>query len=277
MKKWGLLCTSILLLGLLFVYKNDEFKITKGIDGSKGETYEVILTTDDIYEGNLLLVNHDYHIQTNHKPTDIVNLFEENSNPVFRLKNSDIHFSREIILKFTEMVQAAREDGIENFIINSGYRNFAEQDELYREMGAAFAMPPGSSEHNLGLALDVGSTEMKMNIAPEGKWIEEHAWNYGFVLRYPEDKTEITGIQYEPWHIRYVGLPHSAIMQEKNFVLEEYLAYLKEQKTLTFRLNGKEYLISYYPLSEATTIEVPDNRDYEFSGNNIDGVIVTVF
>lgn len=86
-------------------------------------------------------------------------------------------------------------------------------------MGADYALPAGHSEHNLGLALDVGSTQMKMDKAPEGEWIEENSWKYGFILRYPLDKTDVTGIQYEPWHIRYVGLPHSAIIREMNLDL----------------------------------------------------------
>ncbi len=114
---------------------------------------------------------------------------------------------------------------------------------LYQEMGAEYALPAGYSEHNSGLSLDVGSSLTKMERAPEGKWIEENAWKYGFILRYPEDKTELTGIQYEPWHIRYVGLPHSAIMKEKNFVLEEYMDYLKEEKTISVSVNGEKYEI----------------------------------
>ncbi|MHA4899902.1 M15 family metallopeptidase, partial [Enterococcus faecium] len=77
-----------------------------------------------------------------------------------------------------------------------------------------------------------GSSLTKMERAPEGKWIAETAWNYGLILRYPEDKTALTGIQYEPWHIRYVGFPHSAIMKEKNFVLAESMDYLKEEKNI---------------------------------------------
>ncbi|HBM8856440.1 TPA: M15 family metallopeptidase, partial [Enterococcus faecium] len=154
---------------------------------------------------------------------------------------------------------------------------FDEQSVLYQEMGAEYALPAGYSEHNSGLSLDVGSSLTKMERAPEGKWIEENAWKYGFILRYPEDKTELTGIQYEPWHIRYVGLPHSAIMKEKNFVLEEYMDYLKEEKTISVSVNGEKYEIFYYPVTKNTTIHVPTNLRYEISGNNIDGVIVTVF
>lgn len=146
-------------------------------------------------------------------------------------------------------------------------------------MGADYALPAGHSEHNLGLALDVGSTQMKMDKAPEGEWIEENSWKYGFILRYPLDKTDVTGIQYEPWHIRYVGLPHSAIIREMNLDLEEYLDYSKGEKSISVSVDGKKYTISYYPISQNETIEVevPANEQYEISGDNIDGVIVTTF
>jgi zinc D-Ala-D-Ala carboxypeptidase len=72
-------------------------------------------------------------------------------------------------------------------------------------------------------------------------------------------------------------LPHSAIMKEKNFALEEYLDYLKEEKQFSASINGEKYKITYYPISGSRTINVPDNSYYEISGNNIDGVIVTVY
>ncbi len=157
------------------------------------------------------------------------------------------------------------------------FKEYKKQTKLYKEMGSNRTLPAGYSEHNLGLSLDVGSTQGKMAVAPEGEWIAENAWKYGFTLRYPEDKTDITGIMNEPWHIRYVSLPHSAIMKEKNFVLEEYLDYLKEQKHISATVNGQKYEVFYYPVNENTTITVPANLRYEVSGNNTDGVIVTVF
>jgi D-alanyl-D-alanine carboxypeptidase len=188
-----------------------------------------------------------------------------------------MYLSEDIARRFLEMITAAEKEGVRNFTINSGFRDFDEQTVLYQEMGSAYALPAGYSEHNLGLALDVGSTRMKMVDAPEGKWIEENAWKYGFILRYPKDKTAITGIQYEPWHIRYVGLPHSVIMKERNFALEEYLEFLKEQKSITTTIHGEKYVISYYPVTIDTTIQMPSNLHWEISGNNMDGVIVTVF
>ncbi|WP_249685837.1 D-alanyl-D-alanine carboxypeptidase family protein, partial [Bacillus velezensis] len=78
------------------------------------------------------------------------------------------------------------------------------------EMGSDFRSSAGYSEHRLGLTLDVGSTQKKMEKALEGKWIEENVWKHGLVLRYPKNKSHIIGIQDEPWHIRYVVVPHSA-------------------------------------------------------------------
>lgn len=91
-----------------------------------------------------------------------------------------------------------------------------------------------------------------------------------------KNKTNITGIQYEPWHIRYVGLPHSAIMHKKKLTLEEYLDFLKENKEISINAEGKDYMVSYYEISKSRTIDVPVNKYYDISGNNVDGVIVTV-
>lgn len=73
-----------------------------------------------------------------------------------------------------------------------------------------------------------------------------------------------------------MSLPHSAIMKEKNFVLEEYLEYLREKKRVSVEVEGEKYTVAYYPISENLTIHIPKNREYEISGNNVDGVIMTI-
>ncbi|MBT2714701.1 VanY-A/VanY-F/VanY-M family D-Ala-D-Ala carboxypeptidase [Bacillus sp. ISL-57] len=239
---------------------------------------KIEITEEQIHQGNLLLVNSEYAVEQAGIQSVIINLFTNKESTIgYQLLNNEIKLSEEIAEKFSEMIAAAEEDGVSNFLISSGYRDFNEQSRLYKEMGADYALPAGHSEHNLGLALDVGATQMKMKEAPEGEWIEENAWKNGFILRYPANKTDITGIQYEPWHIRYVGLPHSAIMQEMNLALEEYLDYLKDEKSISISVEGKKYTISYYPISQKGTIEVevPANEQYEISGDNMDGVIVT--
>ncbi|WP_242320128.1 M15 family metallopeptidase [Bacillus cereus group sp. BfR-BA-01349] len=235
------------------------------------------ITKEQIYKGDLLLVNRDYPVKKDSIRSDIINV-NHNSELVrgYVIFDRNLRLSKYVVKKFLNVVDAAGKDGVQHFLMSSGYRDFKEQSKLYKEMGSDYALPAGYSEHNLGLSLDVGSTQKKMEKAPEGKWIEENVWKHGFVLRYPKNKSNITGIQYEPWHIRYVGLPHSAIMQKKNFTLEEYLEFLKKEKEISTEVEGKKYTVSYYKVSENTKVNVPANKQYEISGNNMDGVIVTV-
>ncbi|MBG9718285.1 M15 family metallopeptidase [Bacillus sp. CCB-MMP212] len=235
------------------------------------------ITKEQIYKGDLLLVNRDYPVKKDSIRSDIINV-NHNSELVrgYVIFDRNLRLSKDVVKKFLNVVDAAGKESVNHFLISSGYRDFQEQKQLYEKMGSDYALPAGYSEHNLGLSLDIGSTQKKMEKAPEGKWIEENVWKHGFVLRYPKNKSNITGIQYEPWHIRYVGLPHSAIMQKKNFTLEEYLEFLKAEKEVSTEVEGKKYTVSYYKVSENTKVNVPANKQYEISGNNMDGVIVTI-
>ncbi|API92817.1 D-Ala-D-Ala carboxypeptidase VanY [Virgibacillus pantothenticus] len=235
------------------------------------------IDVEDIHRGELLLVNEEHGIEKSAK-TDIVNLFE-NKHLIgdYGLIDNKIKLSKEITTYFNEMIEAAKKDGVNNFLISSGYREFQEQTKLYQEMGKDYALPAGFSEHQLGLALDVGSSAGSMAEAEEGVWIAENAWQFGFILRYPEEKKAITGIEYEPWHIRYVSKPHSAIMYDKDFVLEEYLDFLREKKQISTTVDGKNYHIRYYPVSKSMTVNIPKNHNYTISGDNVGGVIVTVY
>lgn len=236
------------------------------------------VTDEQVTRGNLVLVNKDHPLDQGAVPKDIITLFENKDlMHGYVVLDNTIRLSRSVAEKFGDMVEAAGEDGVNRFMISSGYRDEGEQEQLYREKGSDYALPPGYSEHNLGLSMDIGSTQQSIDRSPEGNWLKEHAWAHGFILRYPEDKTEITGIQYEPWHFRYVGQPHSMIMKELNLTLEEYLDYLKEQSSYRTTVDGKEYEIKYVPVtSKDMEIEIPAGSEYEISGNNIDGIIVTV-
>jgi zinc D-Ala-D-Ala carboxypeptidase len=283
MKKWKIIIIFVIAIGAVFVFDTDLFSQKKVVPSDKqvlqksAET-TVEITKDMIFQGDLLLVNKEYPIQEDSIKSDILNVYENKDafKGSFGLLHEDIRLSETILQHFSKMVQAAEGDGVNHFIISSGYRDFDEQASMYAEMGEALALPAGYSEHNVGLSLDVGSSETKMESAPEGRWLQDHAWKYGFIIRYPEDKTTVTGIQYEPWHIRYVGLPHSIIMQEKNLVLEEYIELLKSEGNLTIHYNRIAYSVTYYPISQTKTIYIPEHSRYEISGNNIDGVIVTV-
>ncbi|TDF94751.1 M15 family metallopeptidase [Paenibacillus piri] len=278
MKKWLCLFVLLLLLGCESVQPKPEVSIDvqKKAEAAKNNT-KINVAKDQIYKGNLVLVNKEYPVHPGSVEPDIVRLAQHKELVTgFGLLDNTIQLPRSVVQSFITMIQAAGKDGVNHFMISSGYRDDAEQRKLYKEMGADYALPAGHSEHNLGLSLDIGSTLKEMNQAPEGAWLKKNAWKYGFILRYPKDKTAITGIQYEPWHFRYVGLPHSGIMEDNDFTLEEYLDYLKEQKSILVKVDGKQYEILYEPVSRSATIQVPANRRYKISGNNIDGVIVTV-
>ena len=106
--------------------------------------------------------------------------------------------------------------------------------EAYEETTLNVALP-GTSEHALGLALDLISNEYteldeRQEETPEAKWLAQNCHKYGFILRYPPEKTNITGIIYEPWHYRYVGEEHAAKIMEKGITLEEYLLEFEQSE-----------------------------------------------
>ncbi len=147
------------------------------------------------------------------------------------------------------MLQACREAGLRPKIC-SAYRTEAKQTYLYnnkvarlrsagysrdaaQEEAARWVARPGTSEHQLGLALDIVSQSYqaltkKQEKTAEQKWLMEHCWEYGFILRYPSDKSEITGIGYEPWHYRYVGRDVALDVRESGLCFEEYLLLREE-------------------------------------------------
>ena len=122
------------------------------------------------------------------------------------------------------LINRARLEGLSLYGI-SGYRSYQRQQELYT--GSPYVAAPGTSEHQSGLALDLSCPEIHMELEEgfaqtrEGIWLSQHAPLYGFILRYPQGKQAITSIAHEPWHFRYVGLPHAMWMEERRLCLEE--------------------------------------------------------
>ena len=121
----------------------------------------------------------------------------------------------------SEMISAGESEGLD-FVVQTAFRTYAKQKEFFDagKTGAA----PGTSEHNSGLAIDFGSARGNFEGSAEEAWLLEHAHEYGFILRYPADKVEITGFAYEPWHFRYVGKEQAKLIFESGLCLEEYLA-----------------------------------------------------
>lgn len=114
---------------------------------------------------------------------------------------------------------------------SSDYRTYAFQVECYNSMVEGYSKEyadsvsarPGHSEHQTGYTIDCNTIDNTFADTPEGKWLAQHCWEYGFIIRYPEDKVDLTGYAYESWHIRYVGVEHAKEIWEQGICLEEYL------------------------------------------------------
>ncbi len=241
-----------------------------------------------IHIGNLVLVNKKNPIN---KPESLTirNLETVNSN------YQKILLDKTAAIMLRKLIQAC--DGENEIVPVSGFRPLSEQIAIYNdslnENGEDFTNKyvalPNHSEHQTGLAIDVAKNESDIDfICPSFPYegicqdFREKAAQYGFIQRYPKGKEAITGISHEPWHFRYVGNPHSQIISDNNFTLEEYIEYLKqfpyEGMHLQVKNQGWTAEVFYVnALDEAKTVYLTENLLYDVSGNNIDGFIVTVW
>lgn len=182
-----------------------------------------------------LLVNKHYLLDKDYIPDDLVNVSQNYAwGEVGSQKVREVAYNA-----FLDMWNAANEEGY-YLMINSSYRSYEDQEIVYNNYknssGERFtdsiAARPGSSEHQTGLALDIFSkTNTNKNTfsqTDEAKWLKENAHNFGFILRYPEDKVDITGYSFESWHYRYVGKDIATYIYENDITYEEYYAYFLE-------------------------------------------------
>lgn len=157
-------------------------------------------------------------------------------------------FDARAIQYLKQMINDMKKDGVKDIWVQSAYRSVERQKELYdnsvnkylkqgksqeeaERLTDEYINKPGSSDHNLGLAVDFNFVNNEFEETKAFKWLKEHAEDYGFILRYPSDKEDITKIAYESWHWRYVGADHAKKMNELNMCLEEYIAYLQNEGT----------------------------------------------
>lgn len=243
----------------------------------------------DIHSGDLILVNSTAPF-----------IFPENQElvTVMEKKSTGSYYVRDYSVLLTPVTMDAmdrllvafyEQSGTRVLNVVAGHRTAEFQQHLFDqsvernglEHAQRYVAQPGESEHHTGLALDLSlyfsdGTSADFIGTGEYQYIDDHAADYGFVLRYPADKEHITGIGYESWHYRYVGYPHAKIIAEKNFCLEEYLEDLRQYSVsapLSVSYDGQDYQI-YYCTEDA--LFVPAEGTYTVSGNNMDGFIVTV-
>lgn len=186
--------------------------------------------TDVNVDVSKIIVNGKYSLPANYKPQ----LAEA-------VKGSGVYLDYRVAPYYQQMYDAALKDGITLTPI-SGYRSYDRQKNNFEnrikehmnsgmdkveatKKAATVIMVPGSSEHNAGLAMDICSLAESFENYKEFQWLDEHAHEYGFILRYPKDERskEITGVVYEPWHYRYVGVDTAKEIKSKGITLEEYV------------------------------------------------------
>jgi len=212
------------------IVQNTGSRTSNNTDEASSPAWDNNADTSDI----LVIVNKEHLLARDYKPDDLVkvdvsfttNVTEEEKT----MRKAAAH-------ALEELFAGAKESGIELCAV-SGYRSFKCQKGIYnsklktrgKEYTEAYVAVPGQSEHQTGLAMDVGSfiplnksNNYDFGQTKEGKWLKENAHNYGFILRYPQDKEKITGYSYEPWHIRYVGLKAAREIKASSLTLEEYL------------------------------------------------------
>jgi D-alanyl-D-alanine dipeptidase/carboxypeptidase len=245
---------------------------------------EVILRKEDVNRGNLILINKKYPIRI--KEDEIIrDLAIVNEKYMGHLLNKDVVKLLNRILN--------KLDSKEQIVPVSGFRPRKEQIDLYdtsvKENGLEFTRKfvarPDESEHQSGLAIDLGENKPDIDfICPDFPYygifnkFREEANKNGFIERYKKGKEEITGISQEPWHFRFVGFPHSVIIEENGYALEEYHEFIRKFDSIDNSYKFKNYCIFFVKsIGEMQSIFIEDDFEYDISGNNMDGFIITLY
>lgn len=192
------------------------------------------------------LINREYHLPSDYEPENLV--IPDVAFP-FEGEPQKKYMREKAAAQLENMFAEAQEEDIELSAV-SGYRSYDRQESIFaanaeedgEEEANKYSARAGESEHQSGLAMDVSAASVGYSLTTdlgeteEGEWLEENAHEYGFVVRYPEDKTDITGYQYEPWHLRYVGKDLAGTLHENDWVMEEYYGEELEEESS----NGEE-------------------------------------
>lgn len=263
----------------------------------------LILPKHSIHTGNLILVNQQYpYIE------DTNAHFVPVLDTGFAASTKNSHHSSTIVQESTTTVLMNRRavnllnilmeeiHGWRHILPVSGWRSMQEQQKIWDdslfenglEFTQKFVAVPGHSEHQTGLAIDLGLKKQDIDfICPDFPYygicqtFRSKAADFGFIERYPAGKESVTGIGHEPWHFRYVGIPHAAIMTDQHMTLEEYINFIKQypygKRPLRYRKNGQDIQVSYLKADpeKDTELGIYTEMPYSVSGNNVDGFIIT--
>lgn len=187
-----------------------------------------VITNASSYDA---VINKERNLSSDYIPEDLVDLTVPTC-----LKNPEVNkLRRKTSDALTNLFESAKKEDL-YLVARSGYRSYSTQTSLYngyvsrhgQTEADKFSAKPGQSEHQTGLAIDITAESVSLQLADdfgetlEGKWVNENAHKYGFIIRYPKGKESITGYQFEPWHLRYLGITLATKVYESGLTLEEY-------------------------------------------------------
>lgn len=263
-------------------------------ENSSGDSIYVseAVDNDKVYQGSLIVVNNDTEYKWNDDGLkSIIEVRDDDGTDCYSVMDNNVKARKAAASAANSMLKAFnKETGHTDIRIDSAYRSVSEQESIYDSADdKSTASKPGYSDYHTGYSIDLNIVDDEGNSLDfdgtgDYEWFGNNSYKYGFVLRFPEGKEDITGQSYRPWHFRYVGKVHAAYMHEKNLCLEEYVNELKSypydgNHFETTDSDGKRYEIYYFAADTSTamtSVAVPAGYEYSISGNNSDGFIVTV-
>lgn len=186
---------------------NNQLSAVKAATTQPKPSFNKLLYPTNDYKSLWAIISVDTPIPSNYRPDDLVLLTNTRGENVF-LKAA----AKE---RAEALIKAAAKEQL-NIKAISGFRSYEQQQRMYAAKVEGFTAKPGLSEHQLGLAVDVTTGDN------ENIWLSNHAHKFGFIIRYPENKQNVTGFPYEPWHLRYVGVELATEIKTNNMTMEEY-------------------------------------------------------
>lgn len=265
---------------------SDQLQVNKA---SISDYITVSKSEDDMYKGALILVNRSYPYQFKDFQ-ELVSLLDNKSSS-YKAAYNDTYIGSLTVDPLNKMLDDFyKNTGNKGVYIISGFRSYERQQVLFKNEAAQkgeteasyWVAKPGTSEHHTGLAIDFGLFDSAgayydYDGSGDYAWINKNCQKYGFVVRFNESKKNLTNVYYEPWHFRYLGIPHATELTKLGLCLEEYIDYLRSysyDNPLSIKTDdGGEYN-TYF--CKGLEVRVPPSGDYSISGNNVDGFIVTV-
>lgn len=238
----------------------------------------IILKQDDIHRGDLILINRHYPMRNQNYKDKLVS---------FNIDFNYVQINYRLREQLIDIFEAIKNQT--QIIPTSGFRSREEQKRLYEDslyengepFTKAYVAYPGCSEHESGLAIDLAINEENIDLVRPSfpntgisKQFKDFAVDYGIIERYEENKKELTLINAEEWHFRYVGYPHSKIMKEMDLCLEQYIEYIQDYKRNVNPYLYENYEISFLSLEHEELQVILHVREH-YSGNNVNGFIFT--